>query len=453
MTSSGALLITTTILLALPSAAATEPAGLQGEMSLAEAVELALERNSDLLAARAHADAEDAAWDAARAGRLPSVGVELASSRTTNPVMVFSQLLGQESFTAANFDPARLNEPDALTNSMTRITARQAVWSGGGLGAEIRAARSSRDAADAQYERARQRVVHAVADAYAEAVHAAARLGVAREARETARQHARMAEDLHANGLAVLSDVLQARVREREVDALVVTAESGVEVARAGLNLVIGVELDRPLRLPRSLDAALDAVRAGDPGDVAELIAVARRERPDLAAAAHATDAARSGIARARSARRPRIGLSASYEANADGWPGADGSSWTMMLGAQLPLVEGGAIRARTRRAEAAHRHAAAMQENAQRAIELEVRQSAARLRAANARARLTGAAIEMAEESLRIVRDRYQEGLTTLAELLDAETALTRARTNDVTARRDLLTARYALDLAVGTL
>ena len=48
---------------------------------------------------------------------------------------------------------------------------------------------------------------------------------------------------------------------------------------------------------------------------------------------------------------------------------------------------------------------------------------------------------------------DRYREGLTTLVELLDAETALTRARTREVATLRDLAMSEAALRLAVGRL
>ena len=60
---------------------------------------------------------------------------------------------------------------------------------------------------------------------------------------------------------------------------------------------------------------------------------------------------------------------------------------------------------------------------------------------------------MQLARESLRMIEDRYQEGLTPLVELLEAENALTRARTREVGARRDLFVARSGLDLAVGRL
>ena len=51
----------------------------------------------------------------------------------------------------------------------------------------------------------------------------------------------------------------------------------------------------------------------------------------------------------------------------------------------------------------------------------------------------------------MRIIENRYREGLTTLIELLDAETALTQARTRAIGAGRDLLLSQATLDLAIG--
>jgi outer membrane protein TolC len=58
---------------------------------------------------------------------------------------------------------------------------------------------------------------------------------------------------------------------------------------------------------------------------------------------------------------------------------------------------------------------------------------------------------MDLAQESIRIVENRYREGLTTLIELLDAQTALTQARTRAISAGRDLLLSQATLELAVG--
>jgi len=60
---------------------------------------------------------------------------------------------------------------------------------------------------------------------------------------------------------------------------------------------------------------------------------------------------------------------------------------------------------------------------------------------------------VTQAEESLRIVQDRYDAGLTTIVELLDSETALTAVRTNLTRALYDATVSQARLDLSLGRL
>jgi outer membrane protein TolC len=57
------------------------------------------------------------------------------------------------------------------------------------------------------------------------------------------------------------------------------------------------------------------------------------------------------------------------------------------------------------------------------------------------------------AAETLRIVQDRYHAGLTTITELLRAETALVRARSDVLAARYDQYVSYANVLLATGTL
>ena len=54
----------------------------------------------------------------------------------------------------------------------------------------------------------------------------------------------------------------------------------------------------------------------------------------------------------------------------------------------------------------------------------------------------VAGQVIDQAAETHRIVQNRYREGLTTITEVLRAETALLRARLNLVAARTIIMSA-----------
>ncbi|RMF74730.1 MAG: TolC family protein [Acidobacteria bacterium] len=417
-------------------------------MTLERAIAVALERNPMMDIAGAGVDRAEAQLDEARGSRLPGLSVSEDVSRTTNPVFVFGQLLGQEAFTVQHFDVNFLNQPDALNNFATRLSLEQPLWTGGRIAGAVGAAKAGRAAAREGRERTRQQVIHQVVDAYSGAVLAEHFLAVAREALATARGHVKLVEDLREAGLVVEADLLRARVRESEVREMVIQAEAGRAVARAALALAMGLPADTALRLPADV-----AEPPAEDEPLEDLEREALERRPDLRALAHRVEAASAMVRVARGGLWPTIGAGGVWEANAEDAPGTDGTNWTVMLSARFRLFDGGRTRAKIRQAQADVREANAGLAAQRDRVALEIRQAWHALRAARQRLATAREAVRMAEESLRVMEDRYREGLVRLVELQDAETALTGARTREVAARRDVLLGRAALDLAVGRL
>jgi hypothetical protein len=68
----------------------------------------------------------------ARAGYWPKVDVAESWQRGNQPVFVFSSLLAQRQFTAADFALGALNHPDALDNFRLSVMVEQSLFDGGG---------------------------------------------------------------------------------------------------------------------------------------------------------------------------------------------------------------------------------------------------------------------------------------------------------------------------------
>lgn len=433
---------------AVVAALAAGPAAAQEVLTLEQAIEIAQAQNHQLLAADARLGAAEAGVDEARSYRLPRLDLEASYQRSDNPVLVFSNLLRQEDFGAENFALDRLNHPDPLDNWNATVKVEQPLWTGGRLARGEEAARLERDATSSGRERTRQEVVRRTIASYTGAVVAERRLAVAGEALATAGAHVRLIRDLYEGGLVVESDLLLAQVRESEVREEVIRAESGVEVSRAALNLVLGRDLGTPIVLPETLE-----LEPADGEALEALIERARVTRPDLEAARRQLASAETGVALARAGRRPTVGFQAAWETNARDFFGNDGDNTTLGVGLRWPLFDGFATRARVRRAREQAREAEVGVDLLAESVALEVRQAHSELRAAGQRLEQSAQSVGLARRSLAIVEDRYKEGLTTLPELLDAETALTTARLREVAARRDVLLARASLDLAIGEL
>ncbi len=429
--------------LAAPALAADSPV-----LTLEEAIRIAVEQNDRLGAADASVAAAGYRVQEASGSRLPKVDLAETVSRTTNPVYVFMNKLGQEAFTAADFDIGALNTPDAISNFNTMLEVQQPIYVGGRITHGIAAAKAGREAAAAGRERTRQEVVGDVIDSYTGAVLAEAHLKVARQALETAGANVGLVRNLREAGLVVESDLLQAEVRKSEVEEMVANAEAAVATARAALNLTMGRDLTTPTALPETI-----VPPPADTTPLEDLVAEARSKRPDLDAASRQVDAAAQAARMARGGYLPEVGVTGRYEANAESFIGTDGTNWSLFLGARWTVFDGRRTAARVGQARAQARMADRMRTLLGRAVELQVRKSWHELAAARKRLDQAHGAVDLARESLRIVRDRYGEGLATAVELLDAETSLTGARTREVGALRDVTHSSATLDLAVGRL
>jgi outer membrane protein TolC len=429
----------------LAATAADPPAPL---LTLDEAVEIATRGNHLIGAADADVAAAEATVQESRSGRQPRLDLLETFSRTTNPVFVFGNKLNQGTFTPSDLDFDTLNNPDAINNVNTMLRVRYAIYSGGKVSGAVEASGYAREAAEAGRERTRQEVVRQVVETYTGAVLASAHLEVAREALGTASANVEMISDLREGGLVVESDLLQARVRESEVEEMVIRAESAVEVARAAVNLTLGRDLDTPFALSDRIDPVQDPDLP-----LEALIEEARAARPDLRAAGRQVQAAEQSVRVSRAGRRPEVGIDGMVEANAPELFDSYATNWSVFIGARIPIYDGKEAKGRVRRAEAEALKARQMHDLMRESVSLETRQAFHDLRASRKSLEHAVSAVDLARESLRMVQDRYREGLANLVELLDAETSLTRARTREVGTRREMMLNHAQLELATGRL
>lgn len=425
----------------------TTPLAADDALTLDEAIETALAENLSLTAADARLDAAAAEVDVARAGWLPQVRAEADVQRTDNPTLVFSNKLAQGVFDQSDFAIDSLNEPDPFTNWQARLLVEQPIWTGGRLKHGIAAAEAGLGAAEAGREATRQHVVYAVVDAWTGAVVARVRVGVAESSLKTAESNLRIVSDLREAGLVVASDPLQAEVRVAEVREMLALARADAASAEAALRMVLG-GWDGELKVPETLPDPSDS----ETGALDPLLDEAESARPALAAVDQARIAADELSRLERATRLPQIGLQGFAEANDEDFFGTEGTNYAVGVGLKYDLFDP-SRKGRIARAEARRSEAAADVEALRQQVRLDVTRAYHQLDAVRQRLVQARRAVELADSSLAIVRDRYQNGLAVITELLDSETMLTAARLRRLAAERDMRVARASLDLAVGRL
>jgi len=233
-----------------------------------------------------------------------------------------------------------------------------------------------------------------------------------------------------------------ADMREREIQA-----RYALDVASAALNDALGA----PLEVQHDLSTALVPAKLANT-DLAALDKTSL-QGPGPREALLASEAADAQTSAARSALLPKISVHGVFEADRQTFVTRGGANWLFGASLDWNLFDGFAGQARRDQAAQLAAAARAQQKRTESATRLEVRKAYANWKGAEEQIGVAAAAVSQAVESLRITRNRYEAGLTTITELLRNESATLETKTRHLEAIYRQRLAATQLELAAGTL
>ena len=427
------------------------PASAQSPLSLSQAIARAKAHNPDAGAAAAAEREAAERVTQARGGYFPKVDVAESWQRGNNPVFVFSSLLAQGQFTAADFAPGSrldaLNHPAATDNFRSAFSVEQPLFDRT-ISANLRATSIARHMAATSRQLVDQELTSAVTDAFGRVLIAAATARSAAAMVETARADREVAGNRRDAGRVTDADVLQldvylARTLEQQVQAT-----SNERIARAQLNQLMGEPLDTMFTM-FSVDLVPPAI-AIDITDPAGLEEEALKNRPEVALALQQEQLVAATVDAAKAAFLPQVSAQGGWELNGGAW-NSRASSWVAGAVARINLFHGFADKSRLAEAREQATRRALEKGKAETMARLDVQIAIARLEAARASEAVGRAAADQARESRRIIRDRYESGLTDAAMLLRSADAVLQADAQQIAARVNVLTATVTLQRAIG--
>ncbi|WP_459918015.1 TolC family protein [Desulfocicer niacini] len=421
--------------------------GQAAELTLAQAVDKAIAHNPGLQAAQFQTLSAREKMIQARSGALPQVYLQEQVNRTTNPMWAFGTKLNQESIAAADFDPNRLNDPNAITNYSTMVAVNWPVYDSGQTWYGVQQAGLNQEAAALSQERTRQQVIAGTVTAYIRALLVRENQAVIQQILETARTHLKLVQSRYNGGFVAKSDLLRAQVHIADLEQQFSESKSQTDIAKCMLKIAMGGagNLDDTLTTP--LEAGLAMT-----GTLDEWISKALAHRPDFKQLKFQKQIADKERDKARASRLPSVSLSGNYEINSEDFNDS-GTNYTVGAVASLPLFTGGRISSRIRDAEFNLKQSNAMLQGMEQRICGETRQAFFTARSAWERIQVATAAIGQSKESLRIVKNRYNSGLFTITDLLNAEVIVQQSLTNHLKAIHDYRAAMTRLELAAGIL
>ncbi|MFC1857617.1 TolC family protein [Thermodesulfobacteriota bacterium] len=416
-------------------------------LTLSEAIHTALTNNPGVKAAQYDVEASESQIRQAESGYFPQIYFSEAFNRTTNPMWTFGTKLNQSAITLQDFNPVKLNNPDAISNFATDFYVDWSIYEGGKTRLSVNQARETHEGMALNLQRTRQNIVAKTATAYIGLLLAHKNVSVVRQALETAQAHLKMVRSRYESGFVVKSDLLRAQVRIAELDQKLLQAESRVEVAQAHLNAIMGMSDEATPKL-------ITPFEEGEPlkGSLEDWIQTAMTNRPDFRHLVLQESIARDEIAKSKAGHFPSLNLVGNYQINSENFS-ETADNYTLGAVLKLNLYSGHRISAKTVEARAFLQKIKSVQKNMELGIRVQTKQAFLLAQSEWKQIQVTQTTVEHAQEGLRIVSNRYKNGLLTIVSLMDADVSHHQAQTRHFQSLHDYRVAKINLELAAGTI
>ena len=404
------------------------------ELDLEETIQRALLTNPSVKIAESQRKEAKADYSAAKSARGISISLSHSSGRGGYADPQYNQQL-------------RIWTKGIDNSHSNSITASLPIFTGGELQGQIGQAKANYRSMLSAEEQAYNEMKETATTGYFNMLNAGNMKALRQESVDRLQAHLDNVVAQYNVGIVARADVLRSEVELANAQQNYITASNEYDVAEATLNNIIGTPLNTTLKLKDSLQyVPYD-------NDMAYCLAYSEQHRPELKQAEYGVDAAEAALVVARSGHMPKIYANASdnWGGNGSNWPGDDDENWSVGVTASINVFDSGVTWSKIHAAQEALVQAKESQRQIKDNVELEVRTDYLSMREAEKRITTAQVAVASAEEDYHIAVVRYQAGVGTNIDVMDAQEALTQAKTNYYQALYNYNTSKAALNTSMG--
>lgn len=407
------------------------------ELDLEETIQRALLTNPSVKIAEYNRKAAKADYSAAKGARGISISLSHDSGRG-----------GYADYAKRSINGGTEIWTKGIGNSHSNsISASLPIFTGGELQGQIGQAKANYRSMLSAEEQAYNEMKETATTGYFNMLNATNMKALRQESVDRLQAHLDNVIAQYNVGIVARADVLRSEVELANAQQNYITASNEYDVAEATLNNIIGTPLGTTLLLKDRLQY--------EPyeNDMAYCLAYSEQHRPELKQAEYAIDSAEAALVVARSGHMPKVYANASnnWGGNGSDWPGDDDENWSVGVTASMNVFDSGVTWSKIHAAQENLAKAKESQRQIKDNVELEVRTDYLNLREAEKRITTTQVAVASAEEDYHIAVVRYQAGVGTNIDVMDAQEALTQAKTNYYQALYNYNTSKAALNTSMG--
>jgi outer membrane protein TolC len=440
---------------------------IKGNLTLEEAVRIAVRQNPDVLKQIAEIERTRGLIIEATAEALPHLVLNSSYEQQdkrlienfnggTQKVPDILIPLGPgpnaQTFNLADLFNAQSSENRTLPDKTWQVSfeVRQLIYSGGQVAAAIKIAKFSEDSA---YWQLRDIIDQVIAKTRTQFYSILTNRSLITVAEETVRLQEDLLKDQKNRfeaGTVPRFNVLRAEVELANVVPNLIRAKNDYLISEIDLAKTLGLDPGPGGKPTFNAVGALNVT--GNPLSLKDALDIGKARRPFLKVQRQQIKIQAENIKIALAGYQPTIEGHAGYlfrnsrltddiEDVVDGWFFGFTGTWN--------IFDGGATYGRVKQAKAQLESSKVNYDDSVQQVELEVQQAYAILQTQRETIRSQQKNVEQALEALRLANERLAAGAGTQLETLDARVALTRARTTELVARGDYNKAMAELDRA----
>ena len=419
-------------------------------LNLNDSINIALKRSLSVHSADEEIRAKEFEEKASKADFYPKISTSYSYTRLD------SSTVNEAEYTLYSWDPDSnahfpLKFSPADTNlCQFNITATQPLFTGWSLTIARQLASLGVDVAKIQKIKVIQDLVLNVKESYFGILKATKLKNVTLQAVEQLKAHLRVSTAFYEEGIIAKNDLLETEVQMAQAQQNLISASNGLEIAYSFFNTLLRMDFKKKVNIedildyhPANLTLDLCIDRAG-------------QYRPEIKELLLNVESAEKAVELSKSTYYPEIALIGNYQRETSGIlldskAGEDPDNWNITLQAEWTFWEWGKKRYNVAAASADLAKISYLLQELKDIIRLEVKDAYLLLREAEQNIQVTRTAIAQAEENFRMNEERYKQQVSTSTDVLDAQTLLTRARSNYFNALSDYNISWARLERAMG--
>ena len=351
---------------------------------------------------------------------------------------------------------------DTRNAGIVAVTLTQPIYMGGKIRAYNKITQYAEEAAGTLYDKELQDIIVDVDEAYWNLVALYSKKKLAEGYKALVDKLEGDVEKLVKEGMATKADLLSVKVKVNEAGVTLIQVNNGIELSRMNLCRICGLDMNEPVEVEDAIDEKNQNANIMGQVDMFSsksdnLVQQAESNRKELQALGLQNRIYEEKIKLARAEYLPKVALMGGYLASNpsvfNSFERKMKGMWNVGITLNVPILTWGdrSYKVKSAKAEALmHRYET---EEVKEKIELQVNQCRQKLQESMERYQTTLRSVDEAEENLRYANLGMKEGVITLSNVMEAQTAWLKAKSEWVNAQVDVRLANLYLRKAVGSI